>query len=82
MGVVGVVWFIFVCLSGLLPVFCVIGVVAPLTESAEVRRVAVFGGMVEVCNREDYLNLFACFGVEPQDVIFNPAELAPVVSPL
>ncbi len=61
--------------------FRVIGVVATLTQGTEVGGVAMFGGMVEVGYCEDNLHFLTCFGVESQGVIFNPAELAPVVSP-
>lgn len=58
---------------------CVIGVVALLAQGSEVAWVAIFGRMVEVSNRKDYLRLFARLGIEPHSVVLYSAELAMVV---
>lgn len=58
---------------------CVIGIVAPLTQGSQVAWVTVLGSMVEVCNRKDYLSLFASLGIKPHCVVLDSAELATVV---
>lgn len=57
----------------------VIGVVAFLTQGAEVAWVAMLRDMVEMSNREDYLDLLACLRIEPHCVVLHSAELASVV---
>lgn len=57
----------------------VIGVVALLAQGSKVARVAVLGRMVEVCNRKDYLSLFASLGIKPHCVVLDAAKLTAIV---
>lgn len=58
---------------------CVISVVALLTQGSKVARVAIFGRVVEVCNRKDYFHLLARLGVEPHSVVLYSAKLTSVM---
>lgn len=69
-------------LSCFFPMPRIIGVMALLTQSSEIGWVAVFGRVVKMSNRENYLHLFACLWVEPHGLILHSAELASVVGSL
>ena len=60
----------------------VITVVAPLTEGTQVRRVTMFGNVVEVGNRKDYSNHLLRLLVEEPRMILSTAELTMVPGPI
>ena len=70
-----------------LPMFGIVPVVTSLAECSKILRITILGSMVEMSNREDYLDRFgelpvlcACLG--HITIILNPTELTTVVSPL
>lgn len=68
-------------------VLCIIAVMASLAQGSEVRGVAIFGSVVEVCDGEHHFNRFGKLPVlgsclHNEGMIFNAAKLTAVVSPL
>ena len=68
-------------------VLCIIAVMASLTQGSEVRGVAIFGSVVEVCDSEHHFNGFGKLPVlgsslHNEGMILNAAKLTAVVSPL
>ena len=68
-------------------VLCIISVMATLAQRSEVRGVAIFGSVVEVCDGEHHFNRFGKLPVLGSSlhnvgVILHAAELASVIRPL
>ena len=68
-------------------VLCIILVMTSLAQGSEVRGVAIFGSVVEVCDGEHHFNRFGKLPVlgsslHNEGMIFNAAKLTAVVSPL
>lgn len=58
--------------------FCIILVVTPLTQGSQIIVRAVFGGVVEVCYRQDDVCVLPCLRIIAVSMIFDSAELAAV----
>lgn len=62
--------------------FGVVLVMAPLTEGTQVRRVTMFGNVVEVGNRKDYPHHLLRILVEVPRMVLEATELTMVPGPL
>ena len=74
---------LFACLSPcLFSVLCIISVVTPLTQGSQIIVRAVFGGVVEVCYRQDDICVLARLRIIAVCVVLHSAELAAVLCSL
>ena len=61
---------------------CIISVVTPLTQGSQIIVRAVFGGVVEVCYRQDDVCVLTRLRIIAKCVVLHSAELAAVARSL
>ena len=71
-----------IAFSCLFSMLCVILIVTPLAQGSQIIVRAVFGSVVEVCNRKHDVCVLPCLRIIAVCVVFHSAELAAVARSL